>query len=502
MTEIVMSIERMKNMKKDQKPNIVFILADDLGYGDLSCQGAELVHTPNIDRLAEEGIRFTDAHSPSSVCTPSRYNLLTGRYCWRTWAKTGCIWIHDPMVIDDGRMTIASLLRDNGYTTGLVGKWHLGFGRPGSEEWDDMSGINLNGRIDPDPCEAGFDYFYGVPAVGQEPNVYIENHHVVGLEEDDPIELALDPDPAYIAEYYRRPRTRNPKIKMKGGQATKFEFNELAEHLTAKAGDYIREKAGGDRPFFLYFAQRNVHTPLIPHPRFEQTSEIGVYGDFINELDWSVGEIIKTLEEQNILDETLIFFSSDNGATEMHRPVTHVNYNGHRANGPLRGQKSEVFEGGHRVPFIARWPGRITAGSTSDRLIALTDMLATFASLVGAELPDSAGGDSFDMLPALLGENGPGQIRSCCVHDSMRCGMFAMRSGEWKLILGRGGGGIGSGWGTAPGIEKFSASDPVFQLYNLETDVAEENNCDEKYPDIAKRLVSELETVRAEGRSR
>jgi len=489
-------------MDSPRKPNIVFILADDLGYGDLSCQGADLVGTPNIDRLAREGIRFTDAHSPSSVCTPSRYNLLTGRYCWRTWARTGCIWIHDPLLIEDDQPTIASMLRSSGYTTGLVGKWHLGFGRPGAANWDDLSGVNLNGRIDPGPCEVGFDYFYGVPAVGQEPNVYIENHRVVGLDEDDPIELALDTDPAYWTDYYRRPRKRNPRIGMNGGAATRFEFNDLGVHLAGQAQRYIREQAGGEKPFFLYFAQRNVHTPLVPHPRFENTSEIGVYGDFINELDWSVGEILKTLEEEGILDETLIFFASDNGATERHTPVTHVNYNGHRANGPLRGQKSEVFEGGHRIPFIARWPGHIPAGTTSDQVLALTDMMATLAHLVGAPLPDSAGPDSFDMLPALLGRNGLAQIRPNCVHDSMRCCMFAIRSGEWKLILGQGGGGIGAGWNNKPGIERFSTSDPVFQLYNLEDDLAEEHNRYGDYPEIARRLVSEMEAIRREGRSR
>jgi arylsulfatase A len=489
-------------MNTHHNPNIVFILADDLGYGDLSCQGANLVNTPNIDRLAREGMRFTDAHSPSSVCTPSRYNLLTGRYCWRTWARTGCIWIHDPLLIEDDQPTIASVLRNSGYTTGLVGKWHLGFGRPGAEGWDDLSGVNLNGRIGPGPCEVGFDYFYGVPAVGQEPNIFIENHDVVGLEEDDPIELALDTDPAYWTEYYRRPRTRNPAIRMNGGAAAKFQFNELGVTLTRHARSYIQEKAGGDKPFFLYFAPRNVHSPLIPHPRFEKTSNIGVYGDFINELDWSVGEILKTLEEEDVLDDTLIFFSSDNGATEMHRPVTHVNYSGHKANGPLRGQKSEVYEGGHRVPLLARWPGHVPAGTTSSQLVSLTDMLATLAGLVGARLPDSVASDSFDMLPALLGKNGLRQIRPSCVHDSMMCGMFAVRSGEWKLILGQGGGGIGSGWGNNPGIERFSTSDPALQLYNLENDLGEEQNCIEKYPDIARRLVSELETIRAEGRSR
>jgi arylsulfatase A-like enzyme len=460
------------------------------------------VGTPNIDRLAGEGIRFTDAHSPSSVCTPSRYNLLTGRYCWRTWAQTGCIWIHDPLVIEDNQATIASLLRDNGYTTGLVGKWHLGFGRPGAEGWDDLTGINLNGRIDPGPCEVGFDYFFGVPAVGQEPCVFIENHEVVGLEKDDPIELAFDVDPAYRVEYYRRPRTRNPVVKMNGGGRSKFEFNELATTLTAKAKDYIKKQAAGDKPFFLYFAQRNVHTPLIPHPRFEKTSAIGVYGDFINELDWSVGEILGALEEANILDDTLVCFSSDNGATEMHKPVTHVTYNGHRANGVLRGQKSEVFEGGHRVPLLARWPGHIPAGTTSNQLIALTDMLATFAGVVGAPLPDGAGPDSFDMSPALLGKEGTRPIRPGCVHDSMMGRMFAMRSGEWKLILGQGGGGIGRGWGKNPGIEHHGASGPAFQLYNLDEDLREERNCIEKYPGIARGLVAELEAIRAEGRSR
>ena len=497
-----MTRNRRNEMSQPKKPNILFILADDLGYGDLSSQGANLVGTPNIDSIAREGVRFTDAHSPSSVCTPSRYNLLTGRHCWRTWAQTGCIWIHDPMLIEDNQMTIASLLRDNGYTTGLVGKWHLGFGRQGMEGWDPRSGINLNGEVAPGPCEAGFDYFYGVPAVGQDPNVFIENHKVVGLEEEDPITIALDPDPAWLTEYYRRPRTRNPKLTMEGGENTRFDFNELGVKLTERAVSYVKDNAHGEKPFFLYFAHRNVHTPLTPHPRFADTSDIGVYGDFINELDWSVGEVLNALREEGILDDTLVIFSSDNGATEMHRPVTHVNYNGHRANGMLRGQKSEVFEGGHRVPLMARWPGHIPADTTSNQLIALTDMLATFAALVGAKLPDDAGEDSFNMLPAFLGKAGMSPLRPHCVHDSMQCNMYALRSNEWKLIMGQGGGGIGSGWGRHEGIEHFSMADPAFQLYNLAEDLAEEHNLIETYPDIARDLTKQMEMFRREGCSR
>jgi len=485
-----------------RKPNILIILADDLGYGDVSCYGADRVRTPHIDRLAREGLRFTDAHAPSSVCTPTRYSLLTGRYCWRTWARTGCIWWHDPMLIEDDQTTVASMLRRQGYATGLVGKWHLGFGRPGCEGWDDLRGLSLNGPIAPGPCEAGFDTFFGVPAIGQKPHVYIRDHEVVNLDPADPMEIVLDPKPEWMVDFMRRPRTHNPELETQGGEAAVYEYEEVTKDLTREAVGFLEKHAGGDKPFFLYFAPRNVHAPLVPHPDFADTSDCGVYGDYVHELDWSVGEVLAAMDRLGLAEKTLVFFTSDNGATEHHRPAAFVDNEGLKSNGPFRGQKSEVYEGGHRVPLIARWPGEVPAGQDSGQLIALTDMLATLATLTGATLADEEGPDSFDMLPALLGQAGGGNLRPGVVHDSMMRQMFAMRADEWKLILGRGGGGIGAGWVGRPGIEHFGPSDPPGQLYNLAEDPVEQTNLYEKCPDIVARLTETFEGWDRAGRSR
>ncbi len=478
-----------------QPQNIVFILADDLGYGDLSCYGAEKVSTPNIDSLAREGMRFSDAHSPAPICTPSRYNLLTGRYCWRTWAGCGCVWANDPLLIDDGQMTIASLLKSAGYSTGMVGKWHLGFGRPDNGNFDELMGLDFNETLKPGPNEVGFDYFYGMPAVGQQPNVMIENGKVQHIDPDDPIEFHYDNRPEFHTSYDKRPRTDNIRLTMDSGQSAEYDFDEGAMILTEKAVSFIEKNA--DRPFFLYYASRNIHTPIRPHPQFQGTSDCGAYGDFIHELDWSVGEILTTLDCLGLRDDTLVIFSSDNGAiSEGHRPAAVVDHHGHMACGPLRGQKSEIWEGGHRVPFIARWPGRIQAGSESDQLIALTDMLATFAALTGQELPEDAGPDSFDVLPELLGRNPERKpLRETLVNDSWR-GLYAIRRGPWKLITGVGGGGIG--WSDAD----RAASRERGQLYNLERDLQERNDLYDQHPDIVRELTERMAQIKRVGRSR
>jgi len=481
-----------------KQPNIVFILADDLGYGDLGCFGAkeQQVRTPNLDRLAREGRRFTDAHSPSSVCTPSRYNLMTGRYAWRTWAQTGCIWAHDPCLIDEDRPTLASVLRDGGYTTGMVGKWHLGFGAPRTEPWDDVLGPDYNRPLTHGPLTCGFDTFYGVPHVGQKPHFYINGDMVCDLESGDPIRILPDERPEFLRPYDERPRTYNPVLKVEGGKSAEYAHEDLAVHLTEKAVGWLEEQSGKDEPFFLYFAHRNVHDPLIPNPIFRGGSSIGEYGDFIHELDWSVGQILSTLDRLGLAEDTIVMFSSDNGATERHRPARHVTYNGHLANGPLRGQKSEVYEGGHRVPFIARWPGRIAPGSTCGHLTALTDMLATCAELGGADVPADASPDGVSFARALLDPDA-GPARETLVHDSMNKALFAIRHGDWKLILGQGGGGLGSGWEGVPGVEDDAADGPPGQLYNLADDLAEEHNLYAQHPDIVTDLTQRLEAIRA-----
>lgn len=466
------------------RPNIIVILADDLGYGDVSCHGATKVQTPNIDRLASEGVLFTDAHSPSSVCTPTRYGLLTGRYCWRTWAQSGCVWADDPLLIEEDRMTVAKLLKSEGYVTGCVGKWHLGFGKTsGPERW---SGPNWNGQLRPGPPEVGFDYYFGHPTVnGTTPTVYIENHHVVGLEKKDPMRIVPRDPVSYIHSYLERPRNGvNVVLRMEGGKAAIHELEEMAATETSKAVLFIERNRA--KPFFLYFSPANIHGPHRPNAKFKGASQCGVRGDFIHELDWVVGEILKTLDRLNLADQTLVVFSSDNGGDFFEQF-------GHKSNGELRGEKTTVWEGGHRVPFLARWPGKIKAGARSDQMIALTDTLATCAAIVGGSLPPNAGPDSFNILPALLGQAGDKPVRDSLVMDSWG-GLMAIRQGPWKLILGKGSGG-------RPEKRPSKDDDAPGQLYNLADDLREQKNLYNQHPEIVQRLTTLFETIKNEGRS-
>lgn len=475
------------------RPNLVVILADDLGYGDLGCYGATKVKTPHMDRLGREGMRFLDAHSPHSVCTPTRYGLLTGRYCWRTWAQSRGVWANDPLLIDTRRLTLPGLLQSAGYRTACVGKWHLGFGSPETPGWDDQNGPDYNRRLAPGPLEVGFDYFFGIPHVGQLPHIYIQNHRVVGLRPDDPLRIVLDPRSRRRTSFRERIGAP-PAHRFEGGRSARYRHEDVAVTLTDKAVAWIESQPG--EPFFLYFAHRNVHAPLRPHPRFRGTSEIGVYGDFINELDWSVGRVLDALDRRGFAKNTLLIVSSDNGAVQMgHQPADVVDYRGHKANGPWRGQKTEVYEGGHRVPLIARWPGHVAPGSKSNDLVALTDLLATVAELLGETLPDDAGEDSFSFLHVLEGRRPAGAVRRAIVHDS-NLGAMAVRQDSWKLITIQGGGGIG--WSK----NQKNPEKPPGQLYNLADDPAERDNLYEKRPEIVARLTRLLHKIQKSGRSR
>jgi arylsulfatase A-like enzyme len=474
------------------RPNVVMILADDLGWGDTSCYGATKVRTPNIDRLAAAGVRFTDAHSPSSVCTPSRYNLLSGRYAWRTWAGCGCVWANDPMMIDVGRTTVASLVKSAGYHTACIGKWHLGFGRPGGEGWDELLGPDYNRDLSPGPLEVGFDYYFGVPHVGQFPHVLIEDHRVLGLRGDDPMRLVLDPRPEYRQPYTSRTRVPPPAHHVQGGKSAEYVEEDLAITLAHKAVAWI-EAQKTDEPFFLYFAPRNIHAPLKPNARFRGTSAIGVYGDFINELDWSVGRVLDALDRKGVAERTLVIFSSDNGAVQRGRGGK-APTDGHTPNGPFRGYKTELYEGGHREPLLVRWPGRVKAGATSDYLVALTDVLATLSELLDKPLPRDGGEDSFSFLHVLLGRAAAGPVRESLVHDA-HFGLYAIRRGPWKLLMCQGGG--GNGWDP-----KVDPAQPPGQLYNIAEDRGETANLYVKHPEVVEQLTRLFERIRASGRSR
>ncbi len=460
--------------RADQElPNIVFILADDLGYGDArSYNTSSKIPTPNIDRLAEEGIRFTDAHSPSAVCTPTRYGILTGRYAWRTALQSGVLWGYSPALIEDGRLTVASLLQQRGYRTAAIGKWHLGLG---SSEQTDYSQT-----LRPGPNTAGFDYFFGIPAsLDMIPYVYVENERVVAAPTDS------------IGASEMR-RSGGGGFWRAGPIAPGFRHIDVLPTLTNRAVRFIEEQAGSDDPFFLYLAFSAPHAPWVPTDEFVGRSGAGPYGDFVTQVDASIGAVLDALTRSRVADNTLVFVTSDNGAHWL--PSDILAY-GHRANGTLRGQKADIWEGGHRVPFLVRWPGHIAPGSTSSETICLTDLLATAAEIVNAELPMDAGEDSYSLLRILLGRSIQSPLREATVLHSMT-GVFAIRQGPWKLILGRGSGGFSEPQTLVP-----APGEPEGQLYNLGDDPGETVNLYSDRPDIVARLHTLLNRYRDSGRS-
>ncbi|WP_405603940.1 arylsulfatase [Polaribacter sp. Asnod1-A03] len=470
---------------KQKLPNIVLINADDLGYGDLSCYGATKLQTPNIDKLAKEGRMFTDAHSASAVCTPSRYALLTGEYPIRYGNLNRPIFLKDKLVIDTQKETIASVLKKAGYATACVGKWHLGFGTKKPVDW--------NKPLTPGPNELGFDYYYGVPVVNSHPPfVYVENHNVVGLTEDDP----------FI--YGQKAKTKEVFEKMNLdhiGGADKAH----ALYVDEQVGTHLKEKAIGwmkaqkEKPFFLYFATTNIHHPFTPAPQFKGTSESGLYGDFVHELDWIVGEVMKTLKEMGEADNTLVIFTSDNGGM-FNATGQKAWKDGHKLNGDLLGFKFDAWEGGHRIPFIAHWPNKIKPGEVSDQLICNVDMLATFAALTEQKLEQGQGQDSKNILGAITGKTNK-QIRDEVLLAPKRNSHLAIRKGNWLYIGAQGGGGFGSrkqghhAFGGPAAISfagevnsdikdgKIKADAQPAQLYNLKTDLYQTKNLYSLYPE-------------------
>lgn len=467
---------------KSRYPNIVYILADDMGYGDLTCLNkASKIPTPNTDRIANEGIRFTDAHSPSAVCSPTRYGVLTGRYSWRTRLKKGVLQVHSPALIDPERMTVASLLKKHGYATTGVGKWHLGLNlvtKDGKPAETGCSNVDFTKPISGGPTDLGFDYFFGIPAsLDMSPYFYIENNRVVEM-------------PTLTIEKSARP------VFFRGGKiAPCFKHKEVLPTITRKAVSCIEKHADSnpEKPFFLYFPLTAPHTPWVPVDSFKGRSKAGLYGDFVAQVDWTVGQMLKTLDKLKLRDNTLIIVTSDNGA---HWEKNYIERYNHRANYHFRGMKADIWDGGHRIPFIARWPGKIKPGSSSNQTICLADLLATCAAIVGEKLPEGAGEDSYNILPALLGEKLDTPIREATVHHSFD-GMFAIRQGKWKLILGRGSGGF-----SKPRRIKPKPGEPLGQLYNLDEDIAETNNLLAERPEVVERLTKLLEKYKRQGHSR
>ncbi len=467
---------------KSNRPNIVVIFADDLGYGDPGCYNTQSkIPTPHMDRLAAEGIRFTDAHSPSAVCTPTRYGLLTGRYCWRSSLKSGVLWGYSNPLIETDRLTLPSMLKRHGYRTGCVGKWHLGLGWVTKDgETAKADNVDWSRPVTHGPQSLGFDYSFILPAsLDMDPYCWLENGKTVEAPTD---------------------RTPGSKRRWDGGEgfwragpiAPSFDFTDVLPTITSKAVEFVKRQER-DSPFFLYVPLTSPHTPWMPTDEFRRTTEVDWYGDFVAQTDASIGRVVKALDDAGFRDETLVIVTSDNGS---HWPFAQIERFGHRANGDWRGQKADIHEGGHRVPFVCRWPGHIEPGSRSDQTICLTDLMATFAAIVGDALPSSAGPDSYSILPAMLAPNLAEPIREAIVHHSLH-GTFAIRQGPWKLIEG-----LGSGGFTAPQRIEPKPGEPAGQLYNLDDDPAEQNNLWSERPEVVERLAGLLDCYRQQSHSR
>jgi arylsulfatase A-like enzyme len=488
------------------KPNIVLIITDDLGYGDLGCYGATKIKTPNVDRLAAEGVRFTQGYAPSSTCTPSRYSLLTGEYAWRQKGRKNSILDGDaPLCIEPGRPTLPAMLRQAGYKTGVVGKWHLGLG-------DGQTPVDFNGVIKPGPLEVGFDYSHIIPAtVDRVPSIWVENHRVVGLDPADPIVVSyltnLSDEPTGL----ERPDLLKQKADkqhsgtiingisrigfMKGGKAARFKDEELATTVVKKSIEFIERHK--NETFFLKVGMFEPHVPRVAEPPFAGKSESGVRGDVIEQIDWQTGEILKTLDRLGLTTNTLVLFTSDNGAIlfdgYFDRSVEDLN--GHQPTAGLRGWKYLVYEGGCRVPMIARWPAQIIP-RVSDQIFSLVDVYATLAAIVGQDVPKSAAPDSFDLSRVLLGQTQE-HVRDHMVLHGIS-DMLALRQGDWKFIPANAKGHVANiGSGANPSEARFAASRiPQPQLFNLAQDPNETINLAVKYPERVAEMEKRLNALK------
>lgn len=464
------------------QPNIILIVSDDVGYGDLGCYGATHVRTPNLDRLAREGTRFTDAHATASVCTPTRFALLTGKYAWRV-PGTGIAPGDSTLLIPEGTPTIASELKSAGYSTGLIGKWHLGLG---------TTTPDFNSDLKPGPVELGFDYAFFIPATGDRvPCVFVQNHRVVDLEPTDPITVSYkgrignEPIGSEHQDWLKikGDRSHSDAIVngisrigfMTGGHRAQWVDETIADTLARQAVTFL-ERQKKDQPFFLLLTPHDIHEPMVPNPRFRGTSDCGWRGDVIHQLDWTVGEVLGTLDRLGLAQNTLVIFSSDNGGAikSTYDDGTNPLHSRQSPNGILRGQKGSLYEGGHRVPFLARWPGHIPAGRESSALLALVDLLPTFADLAGRKISAGAAPDGVNLKSTLL-VDAKAKQRPALVLQSNRTTFLAIREGDWKLVE--------------------TAAGP--QLYNLAADLVEAHDLAKSEPARVKSLAAKLAAERA-----
>jgi arylsulfatase A len=488
-TEFVLGKEPI--LIPDNRPNIIYILADDMGYGDVGIYNPESkIPTPNLDALAAAGMRFTDAHSPASVCTPTRYGIMTGEYAWRSKRlKSSVLRGYGHAMIETGRTTVASLLNNIGYQTGIVGKWHLGLNwkikpkfksqfvdllpdenghmvvRDTDPRWIDFSQAPVGG-----PRDIGFDYSYILPAsLDMPPYAYLENDKLI----ENPSQWieGHDTDTGYTKAFWRA-----------GHKAPSFVFDDVLPTFTQKAVSFISEKSTAQAPYFLYVPFAGPHTPWLPTDNFKGKSQAGMYGDFVNMVDDAIGQILAAVVASGEAENTLIVFTSDNGPFWQPRHSKKFN---HSAVGIYRGMKADTYEGGHRMPFIVSWPNKIKANSVSQHLTVQTNLMATLADIIDESIPSGVGKDSVSILPTLLGKDAK-QVPELVVHQSSK-NMMAIRAGDWKLILG-----LGSGGFTQPRFAKQIKGGPAGQLFNLAEDPSETTNVYLKYPKIVSRLKKTL----------
>jgi arylsulfatase A-like enzyme len=469
------------------RPNIVFILADDLGTGDVGCYGATKIKTPRMDQLARDGVRFTDAHSTCGVCNPSRYSILSGTYLWHAKRKNDySLYFHE------GQVTLPGLLKSAGYRTAALGKWHNGFGRNGDPDW--------NGELKPGPLEIGFDYFFGTPRTHNEPPlVFVENHRVVGLDLADPIRID---------------KSKGPHGMMTGGAAAqKARPDDRIDFILAEKAVQFFKQQSKDTPFFLYLAFAAPHVPIDPAPEFRGKSGAKLYGDYVQQLDHCTGLVLDALEQQGLAQNTLVIFTSDNGAVLNNDVLTSA----HRPNGVLLGQKTDGWEGGHRVPLLARWPGRIPAGSLRAPLFTQVDCMATLADAAGMKLPDGASPDGASELAAFTEPAHAPIKRTEAVF--LGTGGFALRQGDWLYIPKQGSAGMtvqvppGPQWG-APYVQlgltnsditadgKIKPGAPAAQLYNLKDDLPQHTNVIAQHPDLAARMQARMDELQLKPKKR
>lgn len=470
---LLMACNSQIKQNSTDKPNIVFIMADDMGYGDVGIYNPNSkIPTPNMDELAREGMYFTDAHSPSSVCSPTRYGVLTGRYAWRTWLKEGGLGPFDKLMVDTARYTVADLLKDQGYATAVIGKWHMGLTYQDS--------IDFYGPpLKPGPLELGFDYFFGINhSLNMSPLVFIENHQTVGVPDvKAPPEVFTNHGNGLMVEGWRH--------------------EEVGPTITRKAMEFIRQNADKQQPFYLHLVTSAPHRPLYPPDFIRGRSQAGKRGDMVAEVDWTVGEVIKTLKQHGIYDNTLIVVTSDNGSLGGEKSMDEDSVAGepiqydHQGNYVWRGLKTQIWEGGHRVPLIAHWAGKITPGSQSNEMVCLTDWMATVADYFEVSLPENAAEDSYSFLPVLLQEEFESPIREALVSHSA-FGVYSIRQGQWKLIEGQ----CSGGWGDSKTFDY-----PPGQLYDMAADSLETINVYDQHPQVVEELEKLLEKYKNSGRS-